>query len=129
LTTRLLFFALLCFTIPILGIAQQDAKVDPVIITPLPALTEVAIGIPNLKPEEFHSVKANLNSVKGVIWHGYCEDQHYVFLYVDRSIQKDDKVITDVILEANRSLKLYFKTASFKELLNNCRDNEKALTR
>ena|ERR1035437_1822267 len=125
---RFVLFVYVCFILPFCGFAQQDAKATPINSTPI-LLTQVAIGIPNLKTEQFNLVKSSLKAIKGVTWTGYCEDQYYVFLLVDRFIQKDDKNITDVLLDINKNFKLYFKTASFDLLLNNCRDKEKAMSR
>jgi hypothetical protein len=111
------------FVLSFSGFSQTETKVHPGI------LTEVIIGIPNLKADQFNSVKSALKIMNGVIWSGYCEDQYCVFLLVDRAIQTDNKNITDVILDVNKNFKLYFKTASFDLMLNNCRDKEKALAR
>ncbi|MGZ3864645.1 MAG: hypothetical protein ACXVPN_06310 [Bacteroidia bacterium] len=91
--------------------------------------SEVVIGIPNLKAEQFERVKTVLKEIKGLKWSGYCEDQKYVFLMVNRNILPDDKFITERILDVDNGLKLYFKTSGFTVLLNQCGDKEKTLSR
>ncbi len=124
---RFVFFIIICLTLPLGGFAQEAAKANP--NTDPPLLTEVIIGIPNLKAEQFNSVKTALKSINGVTWAGYCEDQLCILLLVNRALVDNDKPLTDAILEVNPRFLLYYKTCSFSLLLNNCRDKEKALSR
>ncbi len=110
--------ALICFS-------QEEAKVNPIIYPPI--LSEVVIGIPNLKLEQLISVKTAMQSIAGVSWAGYCEDQHYILLRVDRTLQSDNKNITDKLLLVNNALKLYFKITTFSQALNACADKDKAM--
>lgn len=118
---------LFAFVLYVTTNAQVDSKLSS--SGPAPILTEVAIGIPNLKEDQFQSLKTALSGIKGVRWYGYCEDQKYVFLMVNRKMQPDNKYITDVIVAVNSGFQLYFKTASFNALLNACGDRQKAITR
>jgi len=97
--------------------------------SPAPLFSEVSIGIPNLKPEQYEAVKASVSAIGGVKWAGFCEDQQYVFLFVNRKEVPDNETISNAILTVNSDLKLYYKSASINLLLNNCRDKEKAMTR
>ncbi|HXB40773.1 MAG TPA: hypothetical protein VNZ49_09540 [Bacteroidia bacterium] len=94
----------------------------------IPTTDEVVIGIPNLRTQtQLTNLKTSLSGLNGVTWSGYCDDQHYVLIKVNRFIQADNKNITDAILALNKEYKIYYKITSFAQALNVCMDKDKAL--
>jgi hypothetical protein len=95
-----------------------------------PVYTEVVIGISNLRTQiQLTNLKTSLSSLNGVTWAGYCDDQHYVMIKVNRFIQADNKNITNAILALNKEYKIYFKITGFVQALNACLDKGKALSK
>ena len=119
-----------CLLLPFFCLAQANQKINPNNVGPAPRLSDLVIGVPNLKIDELGRVKTSLKTLDGVTWEGYCEDQHYILLKVDRSVQDyDNKKIVYAILSVKNNYKIYVMTKTISQAVNMCIDKEKVLSK